>query len=88
MVALILFEGFSLSDGMIIDQSRRKKIYLDTKKKRAVIEPGVLLGPLADQLSKYGLDTSEWYLRQQWSHWPLFGWRNWFPLEDLWHDVR
>lgn len=48
--------GYSLvQDGMIIDQSRRRKIILDVKRRRACIESGVLLGPLAQSLFEYKL---------------------------------
>lgn len=49
------FEAFSLSQGMIIDQSKRKKVNICRKKNVIQVEPGVLIGPLVDQLSKYGL---------------------------------
>ena len=45
------FEAFSLGDGMIIDQSHRKGVCVK-KNNQVVLEPGVLLGPLADQLYK------------------------------------
>lgn len=47
------FEGYSLSNGIIIDQSKRKKIRINLHKNTVEIEPGVLLGPLAEKLSKY-----------------------------------
>lgn len=49
------FEAFSLTTGMIIDQSKRKKVEICRRKNIIKIEPGVLIGPLVDQLSKYGL---------------------------------
>jgi FAD/FMN-containing dehydrogenase len=45
------FEGFSLCEGIVIDQSRLKKMKL--KGKIIKCEAGVLLGPLADYLFKY-----------------------------------
>ena len=45
------FEPFSLSEGMIIDQSRRKKIQI--KSNSVKCEAGVLLGPLVESLFKY-----------------------------------
>lgn len=47
------FQGFSLCEGMIIDQSRRLGITYDREKNLVKCEPGVLLGPLIDYLSKY-----------------------------------
>lgn len=44
------FVGYSLSEGIVLDQSRRNKITF--KKKSVKIEPGVLLGPLMDAVSK------------------------------------
>lgn len=49
------FEGFSLNDGMIIDQSRRKQITINCEDRTVVTKPGVLLGPLADALYKKNL---------------------------------
>lgn len=46
------FEGFSLGEGMIIDQSRRTRIRVNAEKQQTIVEPGVLLGPLADELYK------------------------------------
>lgn len=46
------FEGYSLSDGIVIDQSRRRKVRLDVCNRTFVAEPGTLLGPLADFLYK------------------------------------
>lgn len=45
------FEDFSLTQGMIIDQSRRKKIQI--KENSVKCEAGVLLGPLVEELFKY-----------------------------------
>lgn len=55
------FEGFSLGDGMIIDQSKRNGIKINNHnnnknnkskniKKTVTVEPGVLLGPLIEKL--------------------------------------
>jgi hypothetical protein len=49
------FENFSLTNGMVIDQSRRTKISVNPTEREVTIEPGVLLGPLAAKLSKYNL---------------------------------
>jgi FAD/FMN-containing dehydrogenase len=49
------FEGFSLGEGMIIDQSNRKNVEICLKRRIIKIQPGALIGPLVDQLSKYGL---------------------------------
>lgn len=46
------FEGYSLIDGMIIDQSQRKGMHLDGDV--ATVRSGVLIGPLQLYLSKYG----------------------------------
>lgn len=45
------FEPFSLTQGMIIDQSRRKKF--EIKENSVKCEAGVLLGPLVEALFKY-----------------------------------
>lgn len=47
------FESYSLSDGIIIDQSQRTKVQIQGK--RAYLEPGCLLGPTALALSKHDL---------------------------------
>jgi hypothetical protein len=49
------FEGLSLCQGMIIDQSRRNHIHINCCKETTTVEPGVLLGPLIDELSKHKL---------------------------------
>lgn len=55
------FEPYSLINGMIIDQSSRKGITVDpedsdrSSERHATIEAGVLLGPMAVELEKYGL---------------------------------
>lgn len=46
------FEGYSLSGGIIIDQSKRKHIQIFDNN-TIDIEPGVLLGPLAEKLYKH-----------------------------------
>ena len=48
-------EGWSLCSGMIIDQSHRIAVRLDKKRKVAIAEPGVLLGPLASALTPHHL---------------------------------
>lgn len=49
------FEGFSLGPGMIIDQSRRCHVGINLKNRTYRVEPGVLIGPLVDILTKYQL---------------------------------
>lgn len=50
------FEAFSLiNDGMVIDQSKRKDVEICQESNTITIQPGVLIGPLMDQLSEYGL---------------------------------
>lgn len=50
------YENYSIiSNGMIIDQSQRIGIFINQNNNQATIEPGVLNGPLANELSKYGL---------------------------------
>ncbi len=49
------FEGYSLVEGIILDQSRRKHVSIDTCTKTFTAEAGVLLGPLALELFKYHL---------------------------------
>jgi FAD/FMN-containing dehydrogenase len=46
------YEGFSLCDGMVIDQRYRTQVCLNESKDRVTLEAGVLLGPLADELFK------------------------------------
>lgn len=46
------YEGFSLCDGMVIDQRLRTKICLNESKDLVTLEAGVLLGPLAFDLFK------------------------------------
>lgn len=53
------YEPFSITDGLIIDQSQRTRIFIDNMTKRVTIEPGVLNGPLADKLGKYGLAIAQ-----------------------------
>lgn len=54
------YENFSLiSNGMIIDQSQRTKIIVNQNNNQVTIQSGVLNGPLADELSKYGLAISQ-----------------------------
>lgn len=47
-------ENFSLSEGIIIDQSRRKKVQISKSRQQVTVEPGVLLGPLIKQLHQKG----------------------------------
>ena len=49
------FEAFSLVQGIVIDQSRRKRLWLNKKCKTFTAESGTLLGPLASELFKYNL---------------------------------
>src|SRR5581483_7310145 len=49
------FEAYSLVEGIIIDQSKRKTLKLDKKCRTFTAESGTLLGPLAVELSKYNL---------------------------------
>jgi len=49
------FEGYSLVQGIVIDQSRRKKVWLNQKCKQFTAETGTLLGPLAVKLFKHHL---------------------------------
>lgn len=44
--------GFSLCEGMVIDQRFRTKIYVNIKTNQATIEAGVLLSPLSVELGK------------------------------------
>lgn len=48
-------EAFSLSEGILIDQSRRQKYKIDTSERTLTIEPGVLIGPTIYELSKVNL---------------------------------
>ena len=45
--------GFSLCNGMVIDQSSRARIKVSTDYKLCEVQAGVLLGPLVDKLYKY-----------------------------------
>lgn len=45
------FEALSVSEGVIIDQSRRTEISYDVTTKCITFQAGTLLGPLADQLT-------------------------------------
>ena len=47
--------GFSLCEGMVIDQRFRTKICVNIKTNQAAVEAGVLLGPLSAELGKLGL---------------------------------
>lgn len=47
------FENFSIDGEIVIDQSHRKKYRLSNNKNAITIQPGVLLGPITDFLSKY-----------------------------------
>ena len=47
-------EPFSLSDGVVIDQSRRSDFKIDKRHNQIFTEPGVLNGPLIDHLSQTG----------------------------------
>jgi hypothetical protein len=47
------FQGFSLCEGMVIDQSKRIGIEYNEKTNIVKCEAGVLLGPLTDYLSQY-----------------------------------
>jgi len=51
------FESYSLSDGIIIDQSQRTQLKIGTCNDRHLVklQPGCLLGPTAKILSEYGL---------------------------------
>jgi hypothetical protein len=49
------FEGYSVNEGIVIDQSLRKKIRIDPKTKQGILEAGCLLGPTAEAISQYGL---------------------------------
>jgi len=48
------FESHSLSEGILIDQSRRKAFHIDTEDEILTVEPGVLIGPTIYELSKVG----------------------------------
>ncbi len=45
--------------GIIIDQSRRTNIYINHNTNQVTIEPGVLNGPLADELGKHNLAIAQ-----------------------------
>lgn len=49
------YEAFSLCNGMVIDQSRRKEIKVNPKHNTAKVSSGVLIGPLSYELAKYNL---------------------------------
>lgn len=49
------FEGFSLVEGIIIDQSKRKTVWINKQCRTFSAESGTLLGPLAVELYKYKL---------------------------------
>lgn len=49
------YEPYSLSNGIIIDQSKRTKSRVDIENKLVTIEPGCLNGPTADILKEYDL---------------------------------
>lgn len=49
------YEPFSLTEGIVIDQSLRTSIKVNTENCTVSIRCGVRLGPLAFELSKYGL---------------------------------
>lgn len=47
-------EPYSLTEGILIDQSRRIDIKIDLEGNRVTVEPGVLLGPLIIALNEVG----------------------------------
>ena len=49
------FENHSLTEGILIDQSRRKNFKIDKKEQTLTIESGVLIGPTIFELSKLNL---------------------------------
>jgi hypothetical protein len=53
------YEPYSITDGFVIDQSRRTRISINHVNNQVTIEPGVLNGPLADKLGKYGLAIAQ-----------------------------
>ena len=49
------YGGYSLSSDMIIDQSKRIGIQVDPAQQTITIEAGVLMGPMALEMAKYGM---------------------------------
>jgi hypothetical protein len=49
------YEPYSICDGLVIDQSRRARMVVDPVSSTVTIESGVLNGPLAVELGRYGL---------------------------------
>jgi hypothetical protein len=53
------YEPYCIVDGITIDQSQRTKFTINHKTRQVTLEPGVLNGPLADALGKYGLAIAQ-----------------------------